>query len=189
MDDMKRAQDTSPMTYFDALRIANPCYDSLPRATFHGATPDEWTTWTKEILRETLSAVLRKGLQLAVSGCAEELWDLEDQISPSLSDSVREASLAAGRHLLLSLTVPRGEKVLEKFVRRLQVDPTQGCHLAIAYAARCAAFHFAPRLCIASYVYQEAWSAFPKDSNFSEYVAIALREIRWRGQSRRLKAA
>jgi hypothetical protein len=186
----ERAQNnTSSLTYFDALRIANPIYDVLPRVTFHGTTKDAWTNWTKEIFQKILSPILQKGLQLASSGCADELWNLENQISCSLPDAIQEASLAAGRHLLLSLTVPRGEKVLEKFVRRLEENADQGCHFAIAYAARCAAFHFAPRLCAASYVYQEAWTAFSVDSDLSEYIDVALHEVRWEKQGRRLRAA
>jgi hypothetical protein len=184
---MKKAPNNNflSLPYFDALRLANPLYDSLPRATFHGTTEEAWMIWSRKIFRETLYPALQTSIQLAASGRAEELRGLEDQISEPLSVSSRRRSLAAGRCLLLSLTVPRGEKVLEKLVRGLQTNPSQGCHLVIAYAARCAAFHFPPPLCIASYVYQEAWAAFPSsaDSKFSEYIDTALREASWERQA------
>ncbi len=183
---MKKAPNSTFlfMPYFDALRLANPLYDTLSRATFHGTTEQAWILWSRNIFRKILYPVLQQSIRFAALGQTEELKNLEGQISRHLSASTQRTSLASGRHLLLSLTVPRGERVLEKLVRGLQADPSQGCHLALAYAARCAAFHFAPPLCITSYVYQEAWTAFPSspDSKLSEYIAIALYEAKWESQ-------
>lgn len=162
---------------FHALRIVNPLYDSQPRATFHGSTDEAWLLWSKNIFRKILYPALQKGLRFAASEHAQELIDLDIQISQLLLEPYRSASLASGRYLLLFQTVPRGERVLKKLVQRSHTEG--GCHLALAYAARCATFHLSPALCTTSYLYQEAWTGFHPRVNsalLTEYVTTALCE-------------
>ena len=174
-----------------ALRVANPIYETLPQATFRGFTDEAWLFWSRGVFREILYPALLKAHRFAASGCARELMELDAQISQLLSGAAREASLTTGRRLLLSLTVPHGERVLEKLTRRLQEDPALGCHLAVAHAARCTAFHLSPALCVASYVYQEALAAFPSaiDLEFTRRVACALDEGGRGVDSTKLQAA
>lgn len=163
------------LPYFDALRIGNPLYDSLSRVTFHGTTQDAWATWSRGIFREILSPALHQGMQFAIAGHVRELGGMNEQISESLPASIRKTSLTCGRRLLLALTIPAGEKTLTKLRRQVE---EQGCHFVVAYAARCAAFHFSPLLCVASYLCQEARKAFSSlaEPEFTEYIAFALQE-------------
>ncbi len=145
-----------------ATRVANPDFASLSPVTFRGGHifPASAATWKAAVFMPLLLPALRSALAHARRGQFRELLDLDRQLSEALDEAARAGSIAAGQRLAQHGCHLQGDRLLPRLGEAARSRATPG-HLAIVFAARCAAFSLPDRTAVGAYIFQEMCAGAP----------------------------
>jgi hypothetical protein len=145
-----------------ATRIANPDFAITGPVTFHGgpifATAAQ--AWRETIFTPILLPALRATLGHARRGEVREISVLDRKLSDELGERARDGSLRAGDRLAAHGCGLRGDRLLPRLGESVREGRTPG-HLAIIFAARCAAFSLPDRVAVGAYLFQEMCAGAP----------------------------
>ncbi len=145
-----------------ATRVANPDFAISGPVTFHGGAifMTSAVTWRDAVFAPILLPAMRATLGHARRGEVREISTLDQKLSLELGENAREGSLRAGRRLAAHGCDLRGDRLLPRLGEWARDGQTPG-HLAIIFAARCAAFSLPDRIAVGSYLFQEMCAGAP----------------------------
>lgn len=100
----------------------------------------DWDRWLTDVFLPVLHPALTALQSAAVTQDVARVRSEDAALGASLPTAAARASLAAGRHLLLSFQPPQAAKLLERLREAASVDESC-CHLATVFAVRGHTFH------------------------------------------------
>lgn len=145
-----------------AARVANPEFALCGAVTFRAAAGFSALAeaWRAAMFEPVLLPALRSALAHAHRGELRELTALDARLSEQLPKHARTGSLAAGQKLARLGADLRGDRLLSRLADNVRDGIAPG-HLAIVFAARCAAFSLPDRTAIGAYLFQELYAGAP----------------------------
>lgn len=145
-----------------ATRVANPDFAISGPVTFHSGAvfATAANAWRDAVFSPVLLPALRATLGHARRGEVREISALDKRISDELGEISREGSLRAGNRLAAHGCDLRGDRLLPRLGEWVRDGVTPG-HLAVIFAARCAAFSLPDRIAIGAYLFQEMCAGAP----------------------------
>lgn len=144
-----------------ATRIASPAFATFGPITLRASEcfSAQSLAWKTGVFDPILLPAFRAALTHARRGEIRELARIDHELGSKLPPSISEASLRAGRRLVIHGDLP-GDRLLSKLEARIDRGETPG-HLAVVFAARCAAFSLPDRIAVGAYLFQELCSGAP----------------------------
>lgn len=140
------------------VRLCHPHWEGQSRVTFQPQkTNPAWELWREEVFLPILFPALQAMRLCSSAGNRAELLARDQAIDIALPVELAERSCKAGHLLMKAFPAPPGEKLWRHFGASLEEGKTPG-HLVSVLAVRAAAFHVAPAMLTAAYVYMEARS-------------------------------
>lgn len=140
------------------VRLCHPHWEGLSRLTFQPQKTDPaWQAWREQTFLPVLFPALQAMRICCAMGNRADLMARDQAIETALPAELAERSRRAGHLLMKAFPAPPGEKLWRHYGVSLDEGKTPG-HLASVLAVRAAAFHVAPSLLTAAYVYMEARS-------------------------------
>lgn len=152
-----QAQNSSIEEIFRVLRFCDPAFETQQVLTFSPVAlhPDPaWEQWLEHAFCPYIAPALLDCLEHAAADHAHDVIERDIRLSREIARPLRNASLCAGRKLLLGFTVPSGARVLAKLRHKLDGE-LYSPNYATVLAARCALFGIAPSQAVAAYLYKE----------------------------------
>jgi hypothetical protein len=145
-----------------AARVANPDFAICGPVTFRGlaAFAASALEWKASLFEPALLPALRATLGHARRGELRELCAVDARLSDHLPAACLESSLRAGGRLAALGADLRGDRLLPRLGEAVRNGQTPG-HLAVVFAARCAAFSLHDRVAIGAYLFQEMCAGSP----------------------------
>jgi hypothetical protein len=173
-----------------ATRVANPDFAISGPVTFHGgaAFAVAAAAWRETVFSPMLLPALRATLGHARRGEVREISALDKRLSDELGETAREGSLRAGNRLAQHGCDLRGDRLLPRLGEWVRDGATPG-HLAVIFAARCAAFSLPDRIAVGAYLFQEMCAGAPTAGipDVCDFVAACIEPLG--GSSIELRAA
>ncbi len=173
-----------------ATRVANPDFAISGPVTFHSGAifTASATAWRDAVFSPILLPALRATLGHARRGEVREISALDLRLSEQLGENAREGSLRAGLRLAAHGCDLRGDRLLPRLGEWVRDGVSPG-HLAIIFAARCAAFSLPDRIAAGAYLFQEMCAGAPAAAvpDVCDFVAACLEPLG--GSSIELRAA
>jgi hypothetical protein len=173
-----------------AARVANPDFAVAGAVTFHAGASftHAAVAWRDSIFAPMLVPALRSALGHARRGELRELSALDKKLSEQLGEIARESSIRAGRRLALRSSGLQGDRLLPRLGEWVRDGATPG-HLAIVFAARCAAFSLPDRIAVGAYLFEEMCAGAPTAPipEVCDFVAACIEPLG--GSSLELRAA
>ena len=130
--------------WWRTVELCLPSHEECGAITFApcgGETLEaEWDRWLTDIFLPVLHPALTALQSAAVTQDAARVRSEDTALGVSLPAAAARASLAAGRHLLLSFQPPQAAKLLERLREAASTDRSCG-HLATVFAVRGQTFH------------------------------------------------
>ncbi|MGH8046284.1 MAG: urease accessory UreF family protein [Chthoniobacterales bacterium] len=171
-----------------AARVANPDFAICGPVTFRttAAFATDAEAWRKTIFEPVLLPALRATLTHARRGELREICAVDVRLTDHLAAPAGGNSRRAGRRLAQLGSELRGDRLLPRLADAAANGSTPG-HLAIVFAARCAAFSLHDRVAIGAYLFQEICGGAPAAPvvEVCDFVADCIEE----GPSLELEAA
>lgn len=145
-----------------ATRIANPDFAICGSVTFHAGAVFSISVnaWRESVFTPILLPTLSAALNHAHRAEVRELAALDRSLSENLPPKVCADSIRAGHRLALHGSELRGDRLLPRIAENLRAGTSPG-HLAVIFAARCAAFSLPNRAAIGAYLFQEMCAGAP----------------------------
>ena len=145
-----------------AARVANPEFALCGPVTFRAAADfsNLAAGWRASIFESVLLPALRASLAHAHRGELRELAALDRRLSEQLPPHACAGSLAAGQRLAHLGADLQGDRLLPRLAANVRDKVSPG-HLAVVFAARCAAFSLPDRTAIGAYLFQEMCAGAP----------------------------
>lgn len=145
-----------------AARVASPDFSLSAPVTFRGGVPFATAVgnWKSALYEPALLPALRATLSHARRGELREICTVDARLSEHLGETALEGSLRAGQRLAALGDGLRGDRLLPRLGEAVRAGATPG-HLAVIFAARCAAFSLHDRVAIGAYLFQELCAGAP----------------------------
>ena len=138
------------------VRLCHPHWENLSRLTFQPQHLEpSWLVWREEIFLPILFPRLQAMRLACTSGHRDQLLAGDVALDESLPAEMADRSRRAGQLLMNAFPAPPAEKLWRHYGGLVASGGTSG-HLCAVLAVRAAAFHVAPSLLAAAYVFLEA---------------------------------
>jgi hypothetical protein len=145
-----------------ATRVANPDFVVSGPVTFHtgGSFAMSANAWREAIFAPILLPALQAALSHSRRGELRELRETDQKLSAQLGGIACEGSVRAGRRLAQRGCELPGDRLVTRLSDSIASGDTPG-HLAVVFAARCAAFSLSDRVAAGAYLFQEMCGGAP----------------------------